>query len=197
MAGGHTERSCTACNRSVYDLSVLTRRQTADLLDKHAGKVCGRIHYDERGKQIFAKERRPIERLVQISVLGASAVASAAASPAAPGCDLKVRVVDATGATVPKAIVTVSKAAGAEAPSSGTSNDQGEFSSRIAPGTYSLRVGSAGFAAFQQELSCKESESVSVKVPLQVGAALMGVVVEVKSERPLVLRKLRSLFSRL
>jgi hypothetical protein len=39
MAGGHSGRLCTACNRSVYDLSVLTRRQVADLLDNNAGKI--------------------------------------------------------------------------------------------------------------------------------------------------------------
>src|SRR5579872_160274 len=95
MAGTDTKRFCTACDRSVYDLSVLTRRQAADLLDKNAGKVCGRVNYDERGKQVFAQERNGIERLMQISVLGASAVASAAA---APNCDVKVRVLDPTGA---------------------------------------------------------------------------------------------------
>src|SRR5215475_12685778 len=77
MAGGETERFCAVCNRSVYDLSMLTRRQAAELLDNNAGKVCGRINYDERGNQIFAKERNAIERLMQISVLGASALASA------------------------------------------------------------------------------------------------------------------------
>src|SRR5215831_19007350 len=82
-------------NRSVYSLSALTRRQAADLFDNNAGRLCGRISYEERGKQIFVKERRPIERLVQISVLGASAMASAAA---APNCDVKVRVVDPAGA---------------------------------------------------------------------------------------------------
>jgi hypothetical protein len=122
MAGGDTEHFCTACDRSVYDLSVLTRRQVANLLDNNAGKICGRITYDERGNQAFAKERSPIERLMQISVLGVSAVASAAA---APSCDLKVRAVDATGAVIPKAAVKVSKAADAEAVSSGASNDQG------------------------------------------------------------------------
>jgi hypothetical protein len=57
---------------------------------------------------------------MQISVLGASAVASAAA---APSCEVKVRVVDPTGVVIPKAIVKISKAAGAEAVNDGTSND--------------------------------------------------------------------------
>jgi hypothetical protein len=191
MAGDDTQRFCNLCNRSVHDLSALTRRDAADLLANNAGKVCGRISYDERGNQIFTKERSPIERLMQISVLGASAMASAAA---APSCEVKVRVVDPTGATIPKAIVKVSKAADAEAVSSGTSNEQGEFSGRIAPGMHSLQVESMGFMSFRQELACKASETVSVDAPLQL--VLMGEVVEVQSKPFPVLSKLRSLFRR-
>jgi hypothetical protein len=178
MTGADTERSCTVCNRSVYDLSALTRRQVADLLSSNGGKVCGRIAYDERGNQIFARERSRIERLMQISVLGVSAVTSAAA---APSCELKVRVVDPAGAVVPKATVKISQAGGTEAVSGGTSNDQGEFSGQIAPGVYSLQVEYAGFVPFRQELTCKRSETVSVNAPLRFG--LMGEVVEVKSAR--------------
>jgi len=189
MAGGDEERFCTSCNRSVYDLSVLTRRQAADLLANNAGKVCGRISYDERGNPVFAKERNPIERLMQISLLGASAVASAAA---APSCEVKVRVVDPSGAVVPQAVVKISNAAGAEAVNSGMSNDEGEFRGRIAPGMYSVQVESPGFMSFQQQLACKKSETVSVAAPLRLG--LMGEVVEVRSKP--FLAKLRSLFRR-
>ena len=90
MACRNARRFSSLSNRSVYNLSALTRRQAADLFDNNAGRPCGRISSEERGKQIFAKERRPIERLVQISVLGASAAA-------APNCDVKVRVVDPAG----------------------------------------------------------------------------------------------------
>jgi hypothetical protein len=192
MAGGASNRFCTACNRSVYDMSVLTRRQAADLLDNNAGKVCGRISYDERGDQIFAKERNAIERLLQISVLGASAVASAAA---APNCEVKVRVVDPMGDVTPEATVKIARAAGAEEVSSGASNDRGEFSGRIAPGICSVQVEYGGHMSFEQKLTCKAAETVSIKAPLRL--APMGEVVEVKSEGSPLLRKLRSLFRRL
>jgi hypothetical protein len=191
MAGGDTQRFCDACNRSVHDLSALTRRQVADLLASNAGKVCGRISYDERGKQIFIKERSAIERLMQISVLGASAVASASA---ASSCEVKVRVVDPIGEIVPNAIVKISRAADAEAASSGASNRQGEFSERIAPGMYSLQVESAGFMSFRQELTCKASKTVSVEAPLRL--ALMGEVIEVPSKPSSVFGKLRAFFHR-
>ena len=191
MDGGNSHRFCNACNRSVHDLSALTRRQAADLLANNQGKVCGRITYDERGSQIFAREHSPIERLMQISFLGVSAMASAAA---APGCDVRVRVVDPMGAMIPKATVTISKAGDAEAVSSGTSNEQGEFSGRIAPGMYTLQVESAGFVPFRQELTCRKSESVSVEAPLRIG--LMGEVVELKPKSSPVLGKIRALFRR-
>jgi hypothetical protein len=194
MAGGNAQRFCGVCNRSVHDLSALTRRQATELFVNNAGKVCGRISYDEHGKQIFAKERRPIERLVQISVLGASAVASAAA---APNCDVRVRVVDPTGAVIPKAIVKIAKVADAELVSSGTSNAEGEFSDRIAPGVYSLHIVSIGFTSFQQELTCRVSENVSLEAPLRLAAMeAMGVIVEVRSKPIPILGKLRSLFRR-
>jgi len=191
MAGGDTQRFCNVCNRSVHDLSALTRRQAGDLFANNAGKVCGRISYDERGKQIFARERRPIERLMQISVLGASAVASAAA---APSCEVKVRVIDPLGDILPNAVIKISNAVGAEAVSSGASNEQGEFSDRIAPGVYSLHVESMGFALFQQELTCKRSETVRIEAPLRLG--LMGEVIEVSAKPPSVLDKLRTFFRR-
>jgi hypothetical protein len=191
MEGGDTLRFCGACNRSVHDLSALTRRQAADLFTKNSGKLCGRISYDERGNQVFARERSPIERLMQISVLGASAMASAAA---APSCEVKVRVVDPVGDIVPKAIVKISNRAGAEAVSNGTSNEQGEFSSRIAPGVYSLQVESPGFASYRRELTCKTAETFSIEAPLQLG--LMGDVVEITRKPFPVLGKLRSLFHR-
>jgi hypothetical protein len=196
MTGGDTERFCAACDRAVYDLSVLTRRQALKLADDNGGRLCGRIHYDERGNQIFAKERSGIERLAQISVLGASAALSATASAAvAPGCEVKVRVVDPGGTSISNAAVRLSNADGAGAVSSGTSNQEGEFSDRIAPGAYSLEVKSPGFMAFHQELTCKAAEAVSVEAPLRVGTTLTGVIVMAKPESP-ILRRLHSLFRR-
>ena len=178
MAGGNRDHFCTACNRSVYDLSILTRRQSADLLAKNAGKICGRISYDERGNAVFAKDRSPIGRLMQISLLGASAIASAAT---APTCEGNVRVVDPSGAVVPQAVVKIASGAGAGAVSSGTSNDRERgLAAELLQGTYSLQVESPGFMPFQYELTCKKSETISIDAPLRIG--LMGEVIEVKSK---------------
>jgi hypothetical protein len=191
MEGGDTQRFCGACNRSVHDLSALTSRQAAELFANNSGKLCGRISYDERGNQIFAREHSPIERLMQISVLGASAMATAAA---APSCEVKVRVVDPAGYVIPKAIVKLSNTAGAEAVSSGKSNEQGEFSSRIVPGVYSLQIESPGFFSFRRELTCKTSETVSVEAPLRIGD--MGEIVLVTPKPFPIFGKLRALFHR-
>ncbi len=181
MAGSDRKRFCAVCDRSVYHLSVLTRRQAVDLLHKNAGKICGRIEYDERGTQIFAKERNPFDRLIQISVLGASAVASATA---APGCEVKVRVFDAAGAAVPNVTLKITEPAGTET-IGGRSNDQGEFSASIAPGAYSLQVESAGFAPFRREITCTTSEPVSVEAPLQIGLTGEVVIIAEPTQMPL------------
>jgi hypothetical protein len=192
MAGGDRDRFCTACNRTVHDLSTLTRRQAADLYDQNAGKLCGRIHYDERGQQIFARERGPFERLLQISLLGASAaVSAAAASP----CAVKVQVLDPSGAVIPQAAVSIAKAGMDEAVSSGTADGLGKFDGQIDPGSYTLEVKSPGFVHFQQDLSCKTSETVAVKAPLR--REFMGEIVMVKPDPFSLVKKLGSLFRRL
>lgn len=193
MGGGHVKRFCTVCDRSVYDLSVFTRRQAAELLKNNAGKVCGRISYDQRGNQIFAKGVNPLERLVQISILGASAALTATA---APDCALKVRVVDPSGATIPRANVEILNADDGKTASNGVASEGGELEGQIAPGTFSLQVQSPGFASSRQEFSCHASESVSVEVPLQVGSTDMGEIIAVQPARPSVAARLRSLFRR-
>jgi hypothetical protein len=74
------------------------------------------------------------------------------------------------------------------------SDVEGEFSDRIAPGVYPFYVGSLGFMSFQQELTCRRSEAVSVDAPLRLG--LTGNVVEMRSKPFPILGKLRSLFRR-
>jgi hypothetical protein len=193
MAGGGRQRFCDVCKRSVHDLSVLTRRQAIDLLDSNAGKICGRIDYDQLGNQIFAKERNAFERLIQISVLGASAVASAAA---APSCEVNVRIVDPIGTVIPGAKLRIAKASATEGVSYATSNFEGEFSGSFDSGTYALQVDAPGFVSYRHELTCKASEIVSVEVPLQVGS-FMGEVVEVTTGRSAVVEKPSLFFRRL
>ena len=117
-----------------------------------------------------------------------------ASAGTAPNCDVTVRVVDVTGAAIPRALVKLSKSAGAETVG-GASDDRGEFSGSVAPGVYSLAVEAPGFSTLRQEFACKTSEAVSVDVQLQIGV-LLGEVVEVKPGHASLWEMFRSLFRR-
>ena len=44
MSGDDRVRYCKVCEKSVYNLSALTRRQTETLVAEHGGKLCARIY---------------------------------------------------------------------------------------------------------------------------------------------------------
>ena len=84
MAGTARERFCGECQRTVTNLSAMTRRQAERLVSESEGRVCGRIVTDGEGRPIFrsAVELGGLRRLVQISALGAAAVVGAGMVPA-------------------------------------------------------------------------------------------------------------------
>src|SRR5437868_2222624 len=88
------------------------------------------------------------------------------------------RVVDASGAVVPRATVTVTnKATGVVANT--TTNDTGEYQVlALIPGTYSVRVSSQGFdTIIRDNLELHVQDRLSIEVALRVGSVNQEVVV--------------------
>jgi hypothetical protein len=196
MPGDNAERFCPSCNKTVHDLSSLTRRQTADLLERSSDGLCARISRDHRGKIRFLRDPQPnsIARLVQLSLLGVSA--SAAQTNTDP-CTVRVTVSDASGAAVPGVRVTLAPAEGSQASAAGTTDSSGLFSDQLSTGHYDLKVESLAFETYVKhdvQLACNTPVPVSLDVQLQI-SAFMGQIVDV--ERPNVLRRFwQRIFSR-
>ena len=60
MEGNDQIRFCSECNKQVYNLSSMTRKQAEDLLAKGGGELCAKIDRDDRGKIITAYRKRSI-----------------------------------------------------------------------------------------------------------------------------------------
>lgn len=162
-------RFCESCQKTVQDLSGLTRREAMRRVRESEGGLCGRIRMDASGDPIFRPEQSDLGRLVRISLLGASGVAFA--QSAASTCKVEVKVVDATNAAISNATVRFSQA-GHEAVD-GTTNASGVFQAQYSPGTYSLEVASPGFAHHTDDavrLSCSGEATKVIPIRLDIGS---------------------------
>ena len=64
-------RHCDSCDRTVVDLSVLTRRAAEAWLGARRGeRVCGRLLVDARGEPVFRPERRRLPVLGSVAFAG-------------------------------------------------------------------------------------------------------------------------------
>src|SRR5690349_13153659 len=88
------------------------------------------------------------------------------------------RVVDASGAVVPRATVTVTNK-GTGVVANTTTNDTGEYQVlALIPGTYSVRVSSQGFdTVVRDNLDLHVQDRLSIEVALRVGSVNQEVVV--------------------
>jgi hypothetical protein len=204
MDGDSSQRFCTSCNRHVHDLSNLTRRQAAELMENSPGGLCARLTLDPRGQILF---RDPptnwTNRLVQVSLLGLSTLAlPAKAGAQSAACRVQVKVTDPSGAAVPRATVKFSQGQDSVAKIGATNND-GLFNDELPAGRYTLGVESPGFMNYRVdnlESSCDPNTPINIDVRLNIGGSLMGEVVIVEGhESPLrkVQRKSASLFRRI
>ena len=177
MAGAGGERFCDSCQRVVHDLSKLTRREAAALVNRSADGLCARVSYDERGRVLFARDLKAsgLGRLVQVSLLGVSALGSGAVLRAqAVGdsqvCQVTVRVFDVTGAPVSDARVSLGPAQGASEARAGVTDVTGIFHNTVAAGEHSLHVEATGFYPYSEtQVKCHPGAAVRVDVTLRVG----------------------------
>ncbi len=182
MAGGERERFCAECQRTVHNLSALTRNQARKLVSSAEGGICGRLATDQAGRPVFQRTMnlRPLQRLVHISALSAAAVTAAAAESGTGSCRVQANVSDGSGAVLKGAAVSIVDPKTSAKMAQGVTAADGSMSAEIAPGTYSLRVESPGFMIFNRALvaTC-EQPLKRVDVVMEVG--LVGEVVVVES----------------
>jgi hypothetical protein len=193
MPGSDQVRHCSQCNKNVYNLSAMTRRQAEALLRETEGRLCARLY--RRADGTILTENCPIgvraitRRISRFAGAAMSAVATLTSATAAQLPFVQISnavqaatgtvtgvVQDARGAVIPNAAVDIVNSTGKVF--SAASDEAGRF--RVGPlprGSYSVRIVSPGFLTFKKNFILSPS-SYDLKAKLELGA-LMGEVVEV------------------
>jgi hypothetical protein len=192
MTGGQRQRFCDSCQRTVHDLSVLTRKQAERLVDASRDGLCARIAHDDSGQIVFRPEPETgLGRLIRISLLGISACGAqvAAAQSSASSCTVEVRVADPVNSPVAGAHVTLSRPDDPVPAHQGTTDSSGLFSDHLPAGAYQLQIDAPGFYTYARdvELACGQPAPQPVDVQLRVGVT-MGQLIELRppSSNPFV-----------
>ena len=193
VAGEGHQRFCDSCQRVVHDLSTLTPKEAAALVNRSADSgLCARIGYDARGRMVFAREVKTnaLERLVQLSVLGISALGSQAFAQAATQvCNVTVNVKDLTGEPIPGARVSMGQAQGDLWVIPDVVTDPaGIAHTMVAAGHHSLRVGAVGFKEYTNSdvaVKCDREAATVVNVNLGVGFFIGEVAIEKSYRGPM------------
>jgi hypothetical protein len=181
MEGNDRVRFCAECKKNVFNLSAMTRRDAEALIQGKNGDMCARLYRRADGTVLtedcsvgFNMKVTHVRRKIGWVVAGALSFASAFAQEAA---SLSGRVMDVSGAVVPRAKITITD------PKTGNamqleSDEVGKFSeSSLRPGSYTVKVVVPGFSEFQHpDTVVKASQVTTVEITLHVGTT-GGVVV--------------------
>src|SRR5581483_8210534 len=158
MTGNRRQRFCRQCNKTVYNLSAMTRDEAEALVARFAGRLCARIERDANGvtmteevtaaPQLISRRASPVAAAlvsamiglggnVMATTLGANAPAGVQApldrqdrgpQPQGGTATISGIVKDPQGAVVPNAKVTLVNPVSGAALGVTTSNDEGAYS---------------------------------------------------------------------
>jgi hypothetical protein len=199
MTGNNRVRHCAQCNLNVYNLSVMTSDEVAQLVLASKGqRLCGRLYRRADGTILTsdcpiglrARIRR-VSRIVGAALSAAMSLSLAAAQtpqhePASlvqiqeAGSEIYLFVFDPSGAVIPKAQVVVVNQAGKHV-AEGTTNSSGRLRlSKLSPETYDVMVQSPGFATLRREgVVVLPHQTVDMEVTLQAGSATVTMMGEI------------------
>ena len=194
MPGTDQVRHCGQCNKSVYNLSAMTRRQAEAVLRETEGHLCARLYRRTDGTIIT--ENCPVglraisRRISRVAGAALSAVATLSSATAAqfpmfpvPSVLLEARsslsgiVRDCTGQGISGAEVAVNRAVSDIVRSK--TDSSGRFRLDALPlGSYRIRVSAPGFANAAEEVTLLPLHEYRLTTTLHVGS--MGGAVEVQ-----------------
>jgi hypothetical protein len=209
MVGDDRVRYCKACEKSVYNLSALTRRQAEVLVAEHGGKLCARIYQRPDGSiltqncpegirgltaKITRRAGAVLSAMLSVGTLAAQSQATPASQipepgkslvqiEAVPGDSVLTGIVhDVSGAAISKAVVELTNAVTGLKVASVVAAEDGRYRiEKLMPGVYTAKVSSLGFnVTLFTSLTIRAHESTQLDVKLEVGASSMGEIVIVK-----------------
>ena len=203
MSGTDRARFCSQCQLHVYDISQLSRQQAIALIASTQGRICGRVHRRADGTVLtrdcpvgLRALRRRAARVAGASLAAVlslfSGVAGQKRAPDKNSCQqssaykierkpvqgqgvIRGKILDANGADVPDARVTLLNELTKEKFQT-DSSIHGEFVlPAVTSGQYTLEIHALGFALRRFEKLDVAGEDVSVTATLEV-QALTGVI---------------------
>jgi hypothetical protein len=182
MEGTDRVRFCGECKKNVFNLSAMTRRDAEALIKEKNGDMCARLYRRADGTVLtedcpvgFSVKVTQVRRKIGWVVAGALSFASAFAQDSA---SLSGKVVDVTGASIPRAkIVLVDPKT--KKSSEAMTDQAGKFSVGALPaGSYTVNVTVPGFKEFQKTGTViAASHETTLDITMQI-SAMSGVLVE-------------------
>ncbi|MEO8028739.1 MAG: carboxypeptidase-like regulatory domain-containing protein [Bryobacteraceae bacterium] len=180
MTGDRRARFCDHCQKSVHDVSAMTREDAAALLAS-GEKVCVRFSRDAAGAMMTADsgsyvllQRRTFAAILAAGM--ASALLPIFGQQSQPPAMLIGEVVTAKGAPVGHATVRLNR--GTKTLLEVETDARGRFRiSKSQPGVYSLAVEAPGFQPAEQRAALEQGASLRAKVVMmpQIQMVTMGV----------------------
>lgn len=192
MPGTDRVRHCVQCDKNVYNLSAMTRREAETLLRETEGHLCARLYRREDGtiltencsaglRAIGAKVSRWAGALMSLSAMVVAQiplVQIASAQQQSSEYAISGVLQDLTGATIPGAKITVRKEYSDQTFRT-VSDAKGRFRiESLASGSYQIIAEMPGFATFQKWLLIGPIREVQLTATMTLGTMGEVVIVE-------------------
>ena len=195
MPGTDQVRHCSECNKNVYNLSAMTRREAEALLRETEGRLCARLYRRADGTILTENcpaGLRAIGRRVSrfagaaLSAVAALSSATAAQFPMFPipsalreaNSSVRGIVKDFTGQGLYKAEVAVSRT-GSDLTLVTSTDSAGHFQVGSLPfGSYTVRIQVPGFRVFTSQMILRPLQTYNLAATLLVGSVGGAVVVD-------------------
>jgi len=194
MPGTDQVRHCGQCNKSVYNLSAMTRREAEALLREAEGQLCARLY--RRADGTILTENCPAglravgRRVSRFAGAAMSAVATLSSATAAqfpmfpiPSALLEARssvtgiVKDASGRGLSDAMIVVTRS-GSESSLVRSSDSTGHFRVELlALGSYTVRIQVPGFMQFTKQVILRPRQEYNITADLRLGS--VGALIEI------------------
>jgi Carboxypeptidase regulatory-like domain len=195
MTGTDQIRHCGKCDKNVYNLSAMTRRQAEALLRGTEGRICARLY--RRADGTILTENCPVglraigRRISRVAGAAMSAVATLSSARAAqfpmfpvPSALLGARssvtgiVKDIRGEGLSDAEVVVTRT-GTELSLVRSTDSTGHFRvETLTLGTYTIKIQVPGFRLFTKQVILRPLQEYKIDATLQIGTTGAAVVVD-------------------